>query len=54
MSPTTAGFAPGLIDASHLRVSEDARERLKPAKGIALGLAISTGFWAGLAVLILG
>ncbi|WP_156421423.1 hypothetical protein [Aureimonas sp. AU40] len=52
MSHLTAGFAPGLVGASNSRAS-DAHERLKPAKGILLGLAISSGFWAGLAVLVL-
>ncbi len=53
MSHTTAEFAPGLVAASS-RPSSDAQERLKPAKGIVLGLAISSGFWAGLAFLVLG
>ncbi len=49
MIPFQAELVSGTIDLSQRDVS-DARERLAPARGILLGLAISSSFWAGLAV----
>lgn len=49
MTPFQAELVTGAIDLSHRDVM-DARERLAPARGILLGLAVSSSFWVGLAV----
>ena len=49
MAHSSAECLSGAISVSSMG-PVDARERLAPARGILLGLALSSSFWAGLAV----